>query len=112
LTSMGLIPPKRGAKTPGATLKRPFEDIIKSEKSKGRKTTSKRISSAIKFAPTKKSTKKKGAMKIKKTKALKKQASKTPTQGKKQKVVKKGIKAKTAPKKPKKAPVKAAKKTY
>ena len=105
LTSMGLIPPKRKAKTPGATLKRPFEDIIKSDKHKGRKTTSKKIHAAIKLAPKKKALKKKMPPKVAKPKKLKKKATKTPSKAKKPKT------PKASSKKPRKAPVKAARKS-
>ena len=105
LTTMGLIPPKRQAKTPGATLKRPFEDIIKSDKHKGRKTTSKKIHAAIKIAPKKKTFKKKVSPKVAKPKISKKKATKTPSKGKNPKM------SKALTKKPRKAPVKAARKS-
>ena len=105
LTTMGLIPPKRQAKTPGATLKRPFEDIIKSDKHKGRKTTSKKIHAAIKIAPKKKALKKKVSPKVAKPKISKKKATRTPSKAKSTKI------PKVLTKKPRKAPVKAARKS-
>ena len=105
LTTMGLIPPKRQAKTPGATLKRPFEDIIKSDKHKGRKTTSKKIHAAIKIAPKKKALKKKVSPKIGKPKILKKKATKTPSKAKIPKM------PKALTKQTRKAPVMAARKS-
>jgi hypothetical protein len=105
LTTMGLIPPKRQAKTPGATLKRPFEDIIKSDMHKGRKTTSKKIHAAIKIAPKKKALKKKVSQKVAKPKIPKKKATKTPSKANNPKI------PKVLTKKPRKAPVKAARKS-
>ena len=105
LTTMGLIPPKRQAKTPGATLKRPFEDIIKSDKHKGRKTTSKKIHAAIKIAPKKKALKKKVSPKVAKLKIPKKKATRTPSRAKNPKI------PKELTKKPRKAPIKTARKS-
>ena len=79
LTSMGLIAPKRKTKTPAVSLK-PFEEIIKRDKYKGRKTTTKKIPNVIKLTRPKRTYKRKVPPKIA-AKAPKK-PPKTPTSGK------------------------------